>query len=110
MCLVDAQRGQAAVETMILLPVVVVLAVAAWQGVLIGWTAVEAQEAARQAARAALAGEPVRDAARSALPASMRDGLAVRSAGGEVTVRVSVPSIVPGFAPSVSASAAAVDG
>ena len=109
MCLVNAQRGQAAVETMILLPVVVVLAVAAWQGVLIGWTAVEAQDAARQAARAALADEPVRDAARAALPGSMRDGLDVRS-GGAVTVRVRVPSIVPGFAPSVSASAEQVEG
>ncbi len=110
MCFVDAQRGQAAVETMILLPVVVVLAVAAWQGVLIGWTAVEAHDAARQAARAALGREPVRDAARSALPASMRDGLDVRTADGEVSVRVRVPSIVPGFAPFVSASAAEVDG
>ena len=50
------------------------------------------------------------DAARSALPASMRDGLVVRTADGEVSVRVRVPSIVPGFAPSVSASAARVDG
>ena len=97
-------------ETMILLPVVVLLAVAAWQGVLIGWTAVQAQDAARQAARAALADEPVRDAARATLPASMRDGLDVRTADGEVSVRVRVPSIVPGFAPSVSASAAEVDG
>jgi len=110
MCLVNAQRGQAAVETMILLPVVVLLALAAWQGVLIGWTAVEAQDAARQAARAALADEPVRDAARAALPASMRDGLDVRSGDQAVTVRVRVPSIVPGFAPSVSASAEQVEG
>ena len=97
-------------ETMILLPVVVLLAVAAWQGVLIGWTAVQAQDAARQAARAALAHEPVRDAARATLPASMRDGLDVRSDDRTVTVRVRVPSIVPGFAPSVSASAEQVEG
>jgi len=34
----------------------------------------------------------------------------VRTADGEVSVRVRVPSIVPGFAPSVSANAAEVDG
>lgn len=94
---------------MILLPVVVALAIAAWQGVLIGWAAVEAQDAARQAARAALAGEPVRAAAGSALPASMRAGADVRRSDGAVTVRVRVPSIVPGFAPVVSASAAVVE-
>jgi len=40
----------------------------------------------------------------------MRDGLDVRSGDGAVTVRVRVPSIVPGFAPSVSASAEQVEG
>jgi hypothetical protein len=107
---VDAQRGQATVETMILLPVVVLLAIAAWQGVLIGWTAVEAQDAARQAARAALGGERVADAARAALPGSMREGLEARTADGAVTVRVHVPSILPGVSPVVSATAAVVDG
>jgi hypothetical protein len=110
MCLVDAQRGQATVETMILLPVVALLAIAAWQGVLIGWAAVEAQDAARQAARAALGGERAADAARAAVPGSMRDGLEVRTTHGVATVRVHVPSILPGVSPVVSASAAVVDG
>lgn len=106
----DAHRGQATVETMILLPVVVLLAIAAWQGVLIGWTAVEAQDAARQAARAALGGERAVDAARGAVPGSMRDGLEVNTSGGEITVRVHVPSILPGVSPVVSARAAVAEG
>jgi hypothetical protein len=107
---VDAQRGQATVETMILLPVVVLLAIAAWQGVLIGWTAVEAQDAARQAARAALGGERVADAARAAVPGSMREGLEARTTDGAITVRVHVPSILPGVSPVVSATAAVAEG
>jgi hypothetical protein len=95
---------------MILLPAVVLLAVAAWQGALIGWAAVEAQDAARHAARAALAGEPVRPAAGFALPAAMRQGADVRMADGKVTVRVHVPSIVPGVAPVGTAGAEVVEG
>ena len=103
-------RGQATVETIILLPLALLLGVAAWQGVLIGWTAVEAQDAARQAARARLSGEPVEQAAAAALPGSMRDGLTVETGRQDIRLRVHVPAIVPGLALSVTASAPAVEG
>jgi hypothetical protein len=107
---VNRVRGQASVETAILLPVVLALGAAAWQGVLIGWTAVEAQDAARQAARAALGREPVVPAARAALPSSMRAGMEVERGGGRVTVHVRVPSVLPGIALVIDASARVVAG
>src|SRR3954464_14063137 len=41
----DSEQAQATVETVALLPALLILAVAAWQGLVIGWTAVEAQPA-----------------------------------------------------------------
>jgi pilus assembly protein CpaE len=102
------QRGQASVETVVLLPVLVALTFAVWQAALAGWTLVSAEGAARAAARAALAGSPPRPAALAALPASMRPGARVQDAGGTVTVRVRIPAVLPGFDVDISASAAEV--
>jgi Flp pilus assembly protein TadG len=102
------QRGQASIETVVLLPVLVALTFAAWQAALAGWALVSAESAARAAARAALAGSPPRPAALAALPGSMRSGATIDSAGGTVTVRVRIPAVLPGFAVDVSASAAEV--
>ena len=102
------ERAQASVETVALIPVLLILTVAVWQAVLAGWALVSAESAARAAARAALAGSPPRPAALAALPAGMRSGAGVRLAGRTVTVRVRIPAVLPGFALAVSASAAAV--
>jgi hypothetical protein len=102
------ERGQASVETVALVPALLILTVAAWQAVIAGWALVSAQAAARSAARAALAGAPPRPAALEALPDGMRSGAAVRLAAGTVTVRVRIPSVLPGFAADVTASAPAV--
>ena len=102
------ERGQASVETVALVPALLVLTVAAWQLVMAGWALVSAQAAARAAARAELAGAPLRAAALAALPDGMRSGAAVRLTAGTVTVRVRIPSVLPGFAAHVTASAAAV--
>lgn len=91
-----------------LLPVLVALTFAMWQAALAGWTLVSAESAARAAARAALAGSPLRPAALAALPASMRPGARVEASGGRVTVRVHIPAVLPGFDADVSASAAEV--
>jgi len=101
----DKERGQASIETVVLLPVLVAVTFAMWQAALAGWTLVSAESAARAAARAALAGSPTRPAALAALPESMRRGARVDEAGGAVTVRVRIPAVLPGFDADLSASA-----
>ncbi len=101
------ERGQASVETVALIPVLVLLTVATWQAALAGWALVSAQGAARAAARAALAGSPPRPAALAALPAGMRRGASTQVADGRVTVRIHVPAVLPGFELDVSAAAQA---
>jgi hypothetical protein len=99
------QRGQASIETVALLPVLLLAALACWQAVLVGWTAVSAAHAARAAARAELVGDPPRPAATAALPDSMRAGLALRSDGQAVHVQVRVPAVIPGLDLSLGADA-----
>ncbi len=101
----DRERGQASIETVVLLPVLVAVTFAMWQAALAGWTLVSAESAARAAARAALAGSPPRPAALAALPGSMRRGARVDEAGGTVTVRLRIPAVLPGFDADLSASA-----
>jgi TadE-like protein len=104
-----SDRGQASIETVALLPVVIVLAVAAWQGILIGWTALEAESAARAGVRALQGGEEAGPAIGASLPASMRQGLRIERAGERLTVQVAVPSVVPGLGMRLAASAAVVE-
>lgn len=102
------ERGQASVETVALVPALVILTLALWQAVMAGWALVSAESAARAAARAALAGGPARGAALAALPHGMRSSALVRITSGAVTVRVRIPAVLPGFGMDVSASAARV--
>jgi hypothetical protein len=104
----SSERGQASVENVALVPALLILTVAVWQAVMAGWALVSAESAARAAARADLAGSPPRPAALAALPDGMRPGASVRLTGGGVTVRVHIPSVLPGLTATVSASAPAV--
>ncbi len=79
-----------------------------WQAFVAGWALVAAESASRAGARAALVGRPARTAALAALPESMRSGAAVQESTTRLSVTVRVPSVIPGFAPAVSASAALV--
>ena len=71
----DRSRGQASIETALLLPALLALTLGCWQALLVGWTAISAEHAARAAARARLVGAPVQPAAAGALPGPMRGGL-----------------------------------
>ncbi len=85
-------RGQATVELVAVLPLVLLAALVAWQLVLAGQTAWLAAHAARVAARAEAVGRDPEDAARSALPGAFEPGLEVgRRDGGGVRVSVRVP-------------------
>jgi len=86
-----SDRGQASVELIGALPLVLLAALIAWQLVLAGRALWLTAHAARVAARAEAVGRDPRAAARSALPRRLESGLVVRrrSAGGvEVTLRV----------------------
>jgi Flp pilus assembly protein TadG len=93
-------RGQASVELVALLPVLLVVVAGLWQLVLVGYAAWGATAAARAAARAHAVGADPARAARAHLASALEHGLRVSpAAGGDVRVAVQVPS-VPGL-PSV---------
>src|SRR3954447_22919138 len=102
------ERGQASVETVILLPALLAIALAWWQALLVVLRASSAAHAARAAARAGLVGAQPRAAATAALPGVMQDGLEVTVSDGRVTVRVRTPSLIPGFGMAMQAQAAVV--
>ena len=90
------QSGQAAVELVALLPVLVALLAGVWQVALVAHASWSAGAAARAAARAHALGLDVRAAARAHLAPGLERGLVVREAAraGEVTVTVRVPSLI----------------
>ena len=101
-----AQRGQAAVELVAVLPVAVALLAGLWQLAVAGDAAWAAGGAARAAARAEAVGGSATRAARSRLPARLERGLVVRSGSdGRVRVTVRVPSAFGVDVGTVSGSA-----
>ena len=84
-----AESGQASVETVAIVPLVLLAAAVAWQLVLTGHTLWLCANAARAAARADLVGASPARAARSALPRSLERDLSVtRVAGDRIRVRL----------------------
>ena len=95
---VDSERGQASIELVAVLPVVLLVGAIVWQLALAGHTAWLTANAARAGARADAVGRDAAAAARSALPRSLERGLEVeRLRGGGVRVSVRVPLVVPGW-------------
>lgn len=92
--LLAADHGATTVEFAAMLPLVVALALGAWQVLVAGQAAWLSGGAAAAAARAQAVGHDPRAAARRALPQPLHRGLGVRVRDGEVTVRVRVPAVV----------------
>jgi TadE-like protein len=91
------QGGQATVELVALLPVLLVLLAGLWQAVLCGQAVWAVASAARAAARAHAVGADAAAAARAHLPPTLEPDLRVRvRSGGEVRVSVRVPAL-PGL-------------
>jgi type IV secretory pathway TrbD component len=91
------ERGQATVEFVAVLPLVVVVGFAVWQAAVAGQTLWLAGAAARAAARAEAIGAKPEPAARRVLPPRLEDRLRVRAhEDGGVTVTLSIPSVVGG--------------
>ncbi len=78
---IRAQRGQATVEVVALLPMLVLVALLLWQAAVAGQAIWLSASAARAAARADAVGADPVSAARATLPARLERGLRVRSAG-----------------------------
>ena len=91
------ERGQAAVEFVTLLPLVVVVLATAWQAVLAAHTVWSAHAAARAAARATAIGAAPLPAARRALPDALEAGIEVEEGTEGVAVHLAVPAVVPGL-------------
>jgi TadE-like protein len=102
------QSGQASVEFVAMVPVVLLVGAVAWQLALAGHTAWLTAHAARAAARADAVGEKPAEAARSALPRSLEDDISVeRLERGGVRVSVRVPLLMRNWNAPVRVDAAA---
>lgn len=92
--------GSVTLETVGLLPVVLLVAVLAWQAALYGLSFVWVGHASNAAARALAVGADPAVAARDAVPASVADDLTVSPSPATATVhvRLAVPMVAPGVA------------
>ena len=102
-----AATGQASVEFVAVLPLVLLVGAALWQAVVAGQAVWASAGAARAAARAEAIGADAASGARGALPASLRRGLHVDARPSGVRVDVSIPLVLTGdHLATVSARAA----
>jgi hypothetical protein len=91
-----SESGQAAVELVALLPVVLAVLAVTLQALLAGQAVWEARVAARAAARAHAFGADATAAARSHLRPRLERGLRVRTwRDGDVRVSVGLPTVLP---------------
>jgi hypothetical protein len=85
-------RGQATVETIAVVPVLVAVGLAAFQLLAVGYAGVLAGNAAEAGALALAAGEDVPAAAKEALPGWSEARARIEVEGGRVEVRLRPPS------------------
>jgi hypothetical protein len=89
-------RGQASVELVVLLPVIVVVLAVTYQALLAGQAVWEVRVASRAAARAHAFGADATAAARTHLRSGLEPGLRVTTQdAGDVRVSVRVPTVLP---------------
>jgi hypothetical protein len=104
---VGAERGQGSVEFLAVLPVVVVVALAAAQLLALGYSSVLAGNAAEAGALALAGGGDPRAAARAAMPGWSRARARVWVEGGEVRVRLRPPTLLRALTGEIGVSARA---
>jgi hypothetical protein len=92
------ERGQAAIEMLAALPVLLLSALVCLQLLVAGYALTLVDGAAEAGALAVASGGPAEEAAREALPGWARDRVEVSSDDGTVSVRVRPPTVVPGLA------------
>ena len=101
------QAGQATVELLASLPLLVLAGLVALQLLVTGYTLTLADGAAEAGALALAAGRPAKEAAVEALPGWMEEGIEIEVRGGEVKVGLQPPSPVPGLARHLSVTSTA---
>jgi hypothetical protein len=103
----SGQPGQASVELLSLLPVLLAVALAALQLLAIGYASVLAGNAAEAGALALAAGADARAGVREALPGWSRAGTRVTVDDGRVTVRLRPPAPMRALAERLEVTAEA---
>jgi hypothetical protein len=93
-CAGRREAGQASVELLGVLPLLIALALAVFQLLAVGYASVLAGNAAEAGALALAAGGDARAGVREALPGWSRTRAEVRVAGGEVGVRLKPPALL----------------
>ena len=101
------QRGQAAVETIALVPAVVAIGLGVLQLLAVGYAGVLAGSAAEAGALALAAGTDARTGAKDAWPGWSRARARVTVEGGRVEVRLRPPSPLRALADQLEVTAAA---
>jgi Flp pilus assembly protein TadG len=105
MWITHGEEGQASVELVALLPLLLAVILVFFQLVLVGASAWLASTAARDAARASALGTDPRAAASSSLPSAFRHGLSVSTTGSGVRIRLPIPTLTGIDLGSLSATA-----
>jgi Flp pilus assembly protein TadG len=103
----DGESGQAALELLALVPLLLAVALAAAQLLAVGYSSVLAGNAAEAGALALAGGGDPRRSARTALPGWSRAGAQVSVAGGEVRVELRPPTLLRSLAAQLEVSASA---
>jgi hypothetical protein len=102
-----SDRGQGSVEFLAVLPVVLVIALAAAQLLAVGYSSVLAGNAAEAGALALAGGGDPRAAARAAVPGWSPARARVTVEGGEVSVRLRPPTLLRSLTGELEVSAEA---
>lgn len=92
------EQGQATVELLAAIPLLLAAGAIALQLLLAGYALSLADGAAEAGALALAAGRPAKTAAESSLPSWAADRVEIGVHGGEVTVRLTPPSLLATFA------------
>lgn len=87
-----SERGQATIELLAAIPLLLIAGTIALQLLLAGYALTLADGAAEAGALALAAGRPPREAAEGSLPGWAENGAEIAVRGGEVTVRLAPPS------------------
>jgi Flp pilus assembly protein TadG len=91
------QRGQASVELLGMLPLILVTVLGVWQLLLATWAINQASNAARTVSRVNARGGDLKKTARNAVSPPLREGLQLRVNGEKATVKVRIPIFIPGL-------------
>jgi hypothetical protein len=102
-----AERGQASIELLGVLPLLIAVALAAAQLLAVGYSSVLAGNAAEAGALALAGGGDPRSGAREALPGWSRAHARVSVSGGEVRVELRPPTLLRALAGNLEVSASA---